>query len=109
MFIHTVKSLFFILGITIILIVDTIAFVAGPAGAGFLTLVQDTPEHVESLSLGVATNNVAELEALGLAFRHAIDVCEQSQVVCQPRHFFVDNSYAINVVLGSGSLNPTAN
>ena len=72
----------------------------GPSGAGVSIFVQDPDEVVDAgVSLGLSTNNVAELVALLLCFFELIRIFER-------RHFtgafvFCDSSYAIRQATSS--------
>ena len=72
----------------------------GPAGAGFL-LVHDRLTHVSYTSLGLATNNIGELYAIGMACDHIIynqnnfPHGTNSHII-----FLTDSLYAIGVLTG---------
>ena len=71
----------------------------GPAGAGVVILALDILQHCESRWLGVATNNIAELEALDMSILHALNECHHIPPDRRrPIHFFIDNAYALNTV-----------
>jgi ribonuclease HI len=67
----------------------------GPAGAGALLVLPDGGRLEASLSLGVATNNVGELAAIGLA----LDLLDEASVALDaPVRVFSDSKYARGVL-----------
>ena len=72
----------------------------GPAGAGIAAFRNDTCIFSRCVSLGIASNNVAELEGLSAACDHAL------RAMADPTHghatniFFCDNRYALSMAEG---------
>lgn len=67
----------------------------GPAGSGAVVVLPDGRRAESSRALGVATNNVAELTAIGMA----LDLLEESGVsVLDPAVVYTDSSYARGVL-----------
>lgn len=68
----------------------------GPAGSGAVVILPDGAEYEACLSLGRATNNVAELTAIGLVLEllDEVDVARETEVA-----IFSDSSYANGVLV----------
>jgi len=68
----------------------------GPAGAGAVVRLSDGSVHEGYRALGVATNNVGELTAIGMA----LDLLEQAGVTpAEPVALFTDSKYARGVLV----------
>lgn len=67
----------------------------GPAGAGAVVKLPDGSVHERSLALGVATNNVGELSAIGLA----LDLLEENGFSAQTRaEICTDSKYVFGLL-----------
>ena len=67
----------------------------GPAGSGAVVLLPDGRRGEASLSLGIATNNVGELTAIGLA----LDLLEEAEIPSDtPVALFTDSKYTNGVL-----------
>lgn len=68
----------------------------GPAGAGAVVRLSDGSVHEDYRALGIATNNVGELTAIGMA----LDLLEQAGIKpAEPVALFTDSKYARGVLV----------
>ena len=75
---------------------------SGAGGAGFVSLLGDGKTRYHSCSLGLASNNAAEISALRLLFESTADLLLQHpSIPRRPLLTFTDNKYAIMSVDGN--------
>jgi ribonuclease HI len=72
----------------------------GPAGAGIAAFRNDTCIFSRCVSLGIASNNVAELEGLSAACDHALLTMADPTHGRATKIFFCDNRYALSMAEG---------
>ena len=70
----------------------------GPAGSGVACYVKGELHSIRTRSLGIATNNVAEMDGVSAALEEA-----QTLPPNLPIYIFVDNRLAINIAVGRAS------
>ena len=72
----------------------------GPAGAGIAAFRNDTCIFSRCVSLGIASNNVVELEGLSAACDHALLTMADPTQGRATKIFFCDNRYALSMAEG---------